>query len=265
MKRTVLVLGLVGLAACPAKTGDGDDYAPIPGGNGQSGGGTDNRPNDGGTDAETGDAGTPLSGRVCLLRDLRTFGQGKCETDEIDGLLVTLGNRSATTAKNGAFTIIAPAGGGLTWHVTGDGRTEKLDIVPSVIPYSADLTLPVVFQDDYQSLQQQNSVVGSGDQQGSLFLRVVKNGVVAKTVTATSSPTALRGALYDTGTSVTWTDNTVAGTGAFGMIWFANMQLPQAGGTTAVVTLLQSGNPTPKTATAPIENQSITFQTIELQ
>src|SRR4051812_8159210 len=88
MKLAALVLVLV--AACQA--GGGDDYPPGPGGggrviggNGNGGGGSDAGTGDSG-DAGDGDAGVQITGRVCILKDLRTL--TVCD-DAVDASVLT--------------------------------------------------------------------------------------------------------------------------------------------------------------------------------
>ena len=264
MKRAMLVVGLcVGLAACQ-NNGGGDDY-PIGGGGGggvSSGGGGGS---DGGIDAATGDAGTPIAGRVCLLSDLRQIGvTASCSTTKAGGLIVTLGNRTATTAVDGKFTINAPAGSGLIWRVTGDGKAAgTVQLQPSVMPFGTDATIPAITTDDYTNLLSQNSMTVT-DQEGAVIVRVLKNGAAATGVTATSSPQAQRLALYDSSSAVTWSD-AVTGTSTKGIVWFANLPLNATPPTNATISVKETSTSTPVGVTALVENQSITFVTEELQ
>ncbi|HEY0194496.1 MAG TPA: hypothetical protein VGC42_25465 [Kofleriaceae bacterium] len=268
----VLALGLVGcasLVACQAHSGDDDgDYKVQPGGGGSGGGTTGNggggATGDGGTDALTGDAGVAIAGRVCLLTDLRKLGQATaCAATGAGNLTVSLGNRTAITAVNGAFSIIAPAGAQL-WQVTGDDKSQSTAIEPSLVPFSTDALLPVVSVATYTNLESQNSVVGDAEQQASVFIRVLKNGVPGVNVTASSSPAGQRGALYDAGTQVVWSDN-LTGTGAAGVVWVPAIQIGQAGSSSASITLTPPMGGTARTVSVPVANQAITFATFELQ
>jgi len=264
MKRAMLVVGVcVGLAACQ-NNGGGDDY-PIGGGgnNGASSGG--GHGSDGGIDAATGDAGTPIAGRVCLLSDLRQIGAtASCSTTKAGGLIVTLGNRTATTAVDGKFTINAPAGSSLTWRVTGDGKAAgTVQLQPSVMPLGLDPTIPAIAAGDYTNLLSQNEMV-TADQQGAVIVRVLKNGAPAVGATATSSPQAQRLALYDSSSAVTWSD-AVTGTSTKGIVWFANLPLNATPPTTAAISVKETSSSTPVLTSGLVENQSITFLTVELQ
>jgi len=248
MKLAVLVL----LAACQQGAGSGDDYPPGTGGPVIIGGGGSG----GGGDAGTGDAGTALRGRVCLLTDLRRVGDSTaCAGVGANNLVVSLGTRTATTAGDGSFTIVAPLGGGLTWHVTG------AQIVTSVMPFGADTTLPAISDLVYGELLSTN-LVTLADQQGSIVVRVVSGVTPVSGTTATSIPAPPRLALYDGNNATVWTENRV-GTGLRGIAWFADVPLAATGATLATITLTpRGGSPVPA---VPVENQAITFVTQDTQ
>ena len=234
MKRAVLVL----LAACRAGAGDG---FPIV---------------DAGGDAGTGDGGVELHGRVCLLTDLRRVGDATaCAGTGARNLMVSLGTRTATTTDDGSFTIVAPLGGGLTWHVTG------AQLVPSVMPFGADYTIPAISDLVYGELLSTNQVT-LADQQGSIVVRVVSGLAPVAGVTATSTPASNRLALYDGNSATLWTENR-AGTGPGGIVWFADVPLAATGPTFATIALTPRGrSPVPA---VPVENQAITFVTYDVQ
>lgn len=251
MKRALLVV----LAACRAGSGaagGGDDYPPITGGAGPivvgAGAGSDG-------DAGTGDAGLARHGRVCLLTDLSRVGDATaCAPSGAQGLVVSLGTRTTTTAGDGSFTIVPPLGGGLTWHVTGS------QLVTSVMPFGADDTIPAIRDLVYGELLDTN-LVTLADQQGSIVVRVVSGVVPAVGVTATSVPAPPRLALYDASSATIWKES--GGTGPLGMAWFADVPLAAAGPTFATIALTPRGRSA--VPAVPVENQAITFLTYDLQ
>jgi hypothetical protein len=254
---------LLALAAC--QSGGGDDF-PVAGGGGGPiavGGGS----GDAGTgDGGDGDAGIQLRGRVCILSDLRSVGDpAACATTKANGLLVSigpLGVRTATTEADGSFTITAPLGGDLTWHVTTQaGTTPGTPIVTSVMPFGADYTIPAISDVVYTELLSTNNVTLQ-DQEGSVVVRVVNGIAPVANVTATSTPASNRLALYDSNNAAVWNENT--GTGPKGMVWFADVALAATPPTTASISLIQQGGPTVKTAAA-VENQAITFVTADVR
>jgi hypothetical protein len=257
MKLAVLVL----LAACHQATDAGDDYPVSSGGGGPvvvggGGGGGGGRGGDAGTDGSTSDAGIALQGRVCLLTDLRRVGDHTaCAGIGAKDLTVTLGTRTAKTSDDGSFTIVAPQGGGFTWHVIG------AQLTPSVMPFGADYTIPAVSDVVYSELLSTNQVT-LGDQQGSIVVRVVRGLAPVAGVTATSSPASNRLALYDGNSAAIWTENRV-GTGPRGIAWFADVPLAAVGPTLAAIALTPRGAGSVPTVT--VENQAITFVTIDLQ
>jgi hypothetical protein len=249
MKHALLV-PLVLLAACKANP---EDYPPRDGGG--SGGG-------GGSDAATdgnGDAGLPLRGRVCVLTDLRRVGDpAACASTGVmqRNLTVSLGTKTAVPGDDGSFTIAAPLGGGLVWHVTGR------DVITSVMPFGIDNTIPVLSDIVYGELLATNMVILL-DQQGAIVVRVVKAGGAATQVVATSNPAGNRLALYDSNSSDVWNEG-VVGTGPKGVVWFADVPLAVMPPSTATIVLTPPGGGSAVRITAPVENQAITFVTVEL-
>jgi hypothetical protein len=256
MKLAVLVLVLV--AACRA--GGGDDYPTGPGGGGVViGGGGSGHGGDAGTgDGGDGDGGIPLSGRVCLLNDLRKIGDATaCATKGASGLVVTLGigtgpgARSATTADDGSFSITAPLGAGFTWHVTGR------QIITSAMPFGTDNTIPAVGDTQYTELLGSNSVLLQ-DQQGSIFVRVVSGTTPVSGVAATSNPAANNLAFYDSNDPLRW--DTIH-TESFGIAWFPGVPVLPAPATV----VLSPPGASAVTISATVENQAITFVTRDLR
>jgi hypothetical protein len=256
---------LLALAACQS-AGGGDDFPTGGGGGGGpigvGGGGGDAGTGDGGD----GDAGTQLSGRVCILSDLRRVGDlTACAATKANGLVVSigpLGTRTAITAADGSFTITAPLGGDFTWHVsTPTGTPPGTPIVTSVMPFGADYTIPAISDAVYMELLSTNNVTLQ-DLEGSVVVRVVSGLAAVTGVTATSTPASNRLALYDGGDATIWKENVA--TGAKGMVWFADVPLARTPPTTASISLIQQGGRTVKTA-ATVENQAITFVTADIQ
>ncbi|HEU4728751.1 MAG TPA: hypothetical protein VFT22_12695 [Kofleriaceae bacterium] len=230
----------------------------------------------GGIDAGTADgaSGLVLHGRVCLLRDPADMGNSSaCVPAAAGGLTVTLGTgasttpgtRTTTTAADGSFTISAPMGAGFTWHVFGGSGANV--ILRSAMPFGTDNTIPVITESDYATLQGSNDVMVT-DLQGSIFLRVVRGATPVAQVTASSSPDTLGLARYDPGRNpggtinLVWNEDPV-GTGARGVVWFAGVPLIGTVPTSTLVTLTQQGARL-ATPTAIVEDQTITFVTVEL-
>jgi hypothetical protein len=256
MKLAALVLVLV--AACQA--GGGDDYPPGPGGggrviggNGNGGGGSDAGTGDGG-DAGDGDAGVQITGRVCILKDLRTL--TVCD-DAVDAsaLTVSIGtSRSVHPSARGSFTIAAPLGT-FSWHVTGR------DFITSVAPLESQILIPVISDLLYLDLLRANSVTIS-ELQGSAILRVVRGVTAVAAVNATSNPAANNLAFYDGTDSVIW-DNDINGTGRLGIVWLPGLTLT-TNPTIVSVTLTPPLGAASVTKQVAVEDQAITFVTTDL-
>jgi len=257
MKRAVLVL----LVACHAGGGGGDDYPTGTGGGGPIavGGGT----GDGGA----GNAGVQIEGRVCLLKDLRH--PTVCSGTGAGGLLVSLATPTTKTAKvttddNGQFSIVAPLGAGFTWRVTG--ATDQR-IVPSLMPFGTDHTIPVIGTEDY------NTLLGANHQvivdEGSVVVRVVSGGAPIPHVTVASTTLALEvavkdAAFYDDDRSQDVWNQTDTQSG--GVVWIPVVALSPSPPTTGTITLARQDGATVTTVTtaATVESQWITFLTMNV-
>jgi hypothetical protein len=241
MKRA---LWLVVLAACGG-SGSDDDFPVLPGG--PSGPST---PLDASLiDASDPDALSTLAGRVCLFTDPRTPTTG-CSNTAAGDILVTLGTKTAMTNATGAFTIEKPGGSNLVWRVSRDNV-----IAPSVVPFGTSMILPAMDLDDYLELQGANNVViGTG--QGSLMVRVLKNGAPQANVTATVTPGAAYATHYDGVAAFAWTE---LKTDVNGMVWVPGADVLLA---TTVRVKQGAGTPVPVTATAV--DQAITYLTVDL-
>jgi hypothetical protein len=248
MKLAVLVILLV--AACRA---DSDDFPIGPGGSG-SNGGNDAGVGDGASDAVDGDGGVAISGRVCIITDLRR--PTTCDnTANAESLLVSIGvTRTAKPNARGDFTIAAPLGQ-FTWRVTG------INFITSVIPFGGETTLPVISDVRYTELLAVNGVT-LADQQGSVVVRVVKGVAAVQNVTAVSNPATADLAFYDSTSALDWRSDLI-GTGPAGVVWLPDLPLAATPPTQATITLTPSGA-SPTSITAVVENQAITFVTADL-
>ena len=211
---------------------------------------------DAGTDgAIDPDGGVPITGRVCLVTDLRKL--TTCATKGAKNLKISLGGRTTTTTtEDGAFAFTAPLGANLIWRVTGDVDQR---IVPTVMPFGPDATLPVISVADYAALQGSNSIV-LVDQQGSAVVRVVQ-GTAPVTGAQVSAPIAQPPILYDASNPTTWNQTQ---TGAFGVAWLPVIPLAVSPPTTATVTIAPGGGAAAVRVAAPIENLAITFVTKDI-
>jgi hypothetical protein len=236
MKRLLLLAILV---AC--KTSNGDDFPVEPGGPGPGGVGMMlDGPE---LDASDPDAMTTLTGRVCLVKDLRKL--TTCEPMGAGNITVKLGTQTALTSATGAFTITKPGGSNLVWRASGAA------IVSSVFAFGPTNVIPAIGVQDYLDLQGANGVV-LVQGQGSIIARIVRNNVPQAGATARVPNVASK---YDGGTPLVWTDLT---TGAAGTAWIPGI----APGTPVVTTTPASGPATMESVL--VEDQAITYVTIDL-
>jgi len=252
---------LLVVAACRA--GGGDDF-PVGGG----GGGPIGIGNGGGTDAGTadadGDAGIPLTGRVCVLTDLRK--PTLCDsTKDASHLVLKLGTRPPVAlSKLGEFQIAAALGTDLTWHVTGSLNTVDDPIIPTVMAYGTENTIPVISAALYNDFLSSATHVVLADQEGSIVVRVVSGVKPAAGVRATTTrPTTNGETFYDGSTPLNWLADTV--TGSLGVVWFPDVPLANTPPTTARIGLSIFGGAPPVTVNASVENGAITFVTKDIQ
>jgi hypothetical protein len=259
MKRAALALVL---AAC--STSSSNDFPPLPGTGGGGvivgGGGSGGTTGDAGVGDGAGDGGTPLTGRVCLVTDLRTP-TATCDATKAGGLTVTLGTAGApgtattTTAADGSFTIAAPLGAGFTWHVTGG-----VNLVPSVMLFGTETTIPAMLIDDYNNALLTIGLEAVDEGHGSVVVRAVNGLAPALGITAKLSPLADSDTFYDTDgspKSPVWNNTSTQSTG---VIWVPGVQLP---GPVAITLGRTDGTTVPASAT--VERQSITFVTQDVQ
>lgn len=232
---------VVMLAAC--RGSDTDDYVIIPGGDDTPIGPQPDaaRPDGGG-----GDGGGTLDGRVCLLLDPRD--QGSCSAFGAGGLVVTIGSQAALTAADGSFTMPAPQGTNLVWHVTGD------TIVTSVMPLSSTNIIPAIDLELYNDMLFTNGVLLDADQ-GSIFARIVQQGAAVPGALVSASPPPAVLTRYDGSSLLLWDEDA---TGPFGVAWITGAPV----GTSTLTVVSPVGNAV--TTTAPVEPLSITFVTVAL-
>ncbi|MDQ3341307.1 MAG: hypothetical protein M4D80_39640 [Myxococcota bacterium] len=229
------------LAAC--NPSDGGEFPVEPGG-----------PNPGGMgkmldaapiDAAEPDASAELTGRVCLVSDLRGLA---CAATGAAGITVTLGTQTATTLANGSFTMMTPSGSNLVW------RASRNDLITSVMAFGPSKTIPIIGDQDYIDLQNANSVTLVAGE-GSIVARIVRNNVAVSGAVVAISPVAQFAAKYDGLTSSAWTE---LSTSAAGTVW-----IPGAGlGANVVTATPPSG--TPAMEAVVVEDQAITYVTIDL-
>ena len=238
MNRAWLVLLLV---ACKSPT-NGDDFPIDPGGGGVVG-----EQLDGSTlDAFDPDAVMQLAGRVCVVRDLRAL--STCAMSGAGGITVKLGTRTATTMDDGKFTMMTPSGTNLVWRASGAA------IVPSVMPFGPSTTIPAIGVEDFNELQNANSVVLTPGE-GTIIARVVRNTTPQSGATASTAPLAQFPTKYDGPTALAWTE---LATSTAGTVWIPGAAIGTASFTVSPAT----GDDV--TEDVRVEDQAITYVTIDL-
>ncbi|HEX3479904.1 MAG TPA: hypothetical protein VHT91_33015 [Kofleriaceae bacterium] len=258
MKRAALALVL---AACSSSS---NDFPPLregaPPGGTSGGGGGGGTVRDAGIGDGTTDGGVAISGRVCLVQDLRAP-TSMCDPTKAGGFTVTLGTAhatdggttavvgTATTALDGSFTMVAPLGPGLIWHVTSPKLTT------SVMDFGTENTIPAMLSELYFDLLDANIGRATLEDHGAVALRVVRGLTPVAGIAAMVTPQADSDTFYDSSNSLTdWNPNPNV-TQAGGMVWVPDAQLGLA-----QITLSAAGV-TPNTVDTTVENQSITFVT----
>jgi len=158
-----------------------------------------------------------ISGRVCLIMaDPRAL--ATCAETGADNLTVSLGGVTATTAANGGFSLIPPAGSNLAFTVSGPS------IVTSSQPFSPTNVIPAINADLFDQVLAANGIVltpGSG----SIFGSVLSRGVPAAGVTAASTPSPAFGPFFDGTTPTSFTLNA---TGARGVVFLPGVTVGPA-------------------------------------
>jgi hypothetical protein len=189
MKRLAL-FAFGALAACATS---GEDYPVTTQGGGGGGGG----------------APATLVGRVCLVNDARSL--STCSDTGAGGLMVAIGNTTATTNANGEFVMDTPtAGNTSTISVTGTG------IVPSTQALTANAQIPVITQQLFDQMVAATGITTTAGT-GSIMATVVRGGEPVNGVTATATPSPAFGPFYDGTSPTAWTLNP---TGTMGVVWF---------------------------------------------
>lgn len=232
---------LVLLVGCKADGGDypittgGDDHPINPM--------VDGRPADG----VIGDGGTMITGRVCVITDLRSPATG-CKASGAANITVQLGTETAMTADDGSFMLVPPIATGLVW------RTRGTDLVDSVVPLTTSFILPMVSVQTYLDLQNSNSViVNSG--QGSVFVYVRKTGVALAGATTVTAPLPTFASLGDRTTATNWVQGE---TGPLGVSWTAGI----TAGTASLVITPPGQEVTAGQVIVPVEDGAITYATL---
>ena len=157
------------------------------------------------------DGGTTIKSRVCLLSDPRA--PIACSTTGASGLLVTLGNATATTADDGTFTLMRPTSTtGLYWSITGTG------IVPSAMKFGAP-ALPalgtLLYEDMIISMQAADEIG-----QGAIIMRVTRASVGVTGAVVTAQPLPDSEIYYDGASALDWDTDA---TGNFGVMWIPSI------------------------------------------
>lgn len=234
-----LVWSLLLLAACKSA----DDYPPLNGGGGGGGGGFGTMVDAPRADTGLGD-GTMVTGRVCLIPDLRT--PTACATTGAANITVQLGTETTMTSDDGMFSLTASGGTNLVWRASASG------LVSSTVPFSTANILPIITADLYNDITSTNGVIiNSGE--GSLVLYVRETGAPLMGADVTIAPAATFLPMRDTNDPLTWVQGA---TGAAGVSWTPGVTQ----GTTTVT--VAPGMGSPQAVMLPIDDGAITFATI---
>ena len=245
-----LLWSLLLLAACKAES---DDYPVLPGGGGGGNFPTsmiDAAPGDG----ITGDGAT-LTGRVCLLADLRAVPSATtCATTGADGITVTLGTATAMTIDDGSFSIAMPVGSNLVWTASGAG------LVTSLVPLTTAAVIPAIGADLYNDMLGANGVIiNSG--QGALVVRVLRGTVPAADASAALVPEATSPALAATvADPLTWLEDE---TSSIGMLWIPGIDVPLTSAAAPDLTVSLGAETPLQLANVPIADGALTFLTAQ--
>jgi hypothetical protein len=249
MKRAALIALLT---ACTASS---NDFPPRPGGGGGgvvSGGGGGTTGDGGVGDGGDGDAGVSVTGRVCILKDLRQ--PTLCDTNQdASKVSVSIGGRTPVSppTRTGEFSIFAPLGTDLVWHATGTNFAR------TAMPFGTDNLVPIVPDALYNDLLLQNIGALLQEGQGSVVVRAVTGAVPATGVSATT--TLVSGNVvprFDADTSATdWRE--VGPTESHGVLWFPGVQTTT---TPARITLTRAPG-SPAVVSVNVEEATISFLT----
>jgi hypothetical protein len=235
--RSVLALALL---ASVAGAGCHDDVEMFPIGPGGFGPGGGTTPDAAIVDGN-GEEATTINGRVCLINDPRK--PTECAGSGADGLTVTLGTETATTAADGSFTIMTEGGTGLVWRVTGQDV-----IYASAMQVSTVHLIPAIGLQLYEDMVTTNQAV-AGDGSGAIIARLTSGGAGVSGLQAATEP-ASPGLVYYDGASAANFDTTA--TASFGVIWAPGL-------TPGSVTLTLSGSQDKTLAGIPVYADTVTF------
>jgi hypothetical protein len=246
--RSVLCLALA-VACSPAST----NYPVGIGPGGPGGGDDDSGSPDAGSGSGSGSGSGPISGRVCLLTDVRDF--TSCATTGADGITVALpGVTAVTTIADGTFVIQRPTGSDLVWSLTGTL------IMPSTIGFGASATIPAISTDAFNTLAANNSVVVDPDQGsilGEIFADTGSDDVPADLATTTSNPVGEYTTFYSSATDKD--DWPGVATDTLGTFWIAGMTPGSA-----AMTFTADGGFPETGPTLAVGSGSVTFVTFGL-
>lgn len=235
MTRVLLLASLL-LAACEEAGG----MLPIAPGGGGKGGAT--QPDA----AVIDDGGTEIQGRVCLLADPRD--PVTCAASGADGLTVTLGDQTATTASDGSFTIARPSGTNLTWFVSGTG------IEPSAMRAALGTTVPAIASLLYgDMIAGMSAIVTTED--GAIIAQLRRDDAAFTNAVATATPGPDSEVYYDGPAVSEWNFDA---TGPFGVVWISAI----APGIASLA--LDNGAVQTTVAGIPVFAGAITFELAEI-
>ncbi len=192
------------------------------------------------------DGGTEIQGRVCLLSDPRA--PATCAASGADGLAVTLGGQSATTAGDGSFTIMRPSGTNLTWLVNGTG------IEPGVMRAALGSTIPVLSSLLYgDMIAGMSAVVTTED--GAIIAQLRRNNAPFTDAVAVATPVPDSEVYYDGPGVSDWDFDS---TGAAGVVWIS--AIPPGNASLAV----DNGTVQTTVGGIPVFAGAITFERAEI-
>lgn len=234
MTRLLLLVALLG--ACEEER---DGFPIMPGGGGS---GSSFVPDA----AVEDDGGTELTGRACLIADPRAPTQ--CATSGADGLTVTLGSSTATTAADGSFTITRPSGTNLVWFVNGTG------VETSAMRASYGTTMPVIGSLVYGDMIAGMSAIVSVDT-GAIIAQVRRAGAALTGAVAVASPQPDSATYYDGAGVADWE---LDATGSAGVVWISAI----APGTASIA--LDTGSVQGTIGGIPVFAGLITFELAEI-
>ena len=237
----ITACALLALAAC--HPGSDDSFPIVPQGDDTSVLPAPDAPADASGDAAAG----VITGRVCVVTDLRNLTSG-CAATGVAGIAVRNGTETTTTADDGSFSVTIPSGEtpAPVWTASGT------NVVTSNVKFGAPNLIPMTTQARYNELLNVNGMtLASGE--GSIIARVVRAGAALPGATATSAPPARYVTHYDAATANLWEQDS---TGTTGVLWIpavpaGSVSVTLAPGTLAAIAV-------------PVADQAITFATFDV-